>query len=109
MNGTTPVPGNPSWGSKSLPLTAIPQPGQGCLYNNAKQASVTRAQQNFVVQVENGDGETEYIWTGDRWMQAPDGIKGHEPQFWGRLEFDEAGDIQPLRWVDEITIDMKQP
>jgi hypothetical protein len=29
----------------------MPQPGQGCLYNNAKQVSITRAQQNFVIQV----------------------------------------------------------
>jgi hypothetical protein len=27
---------------------------------------------------DGGDGETEYIWTGDRWMQAPNGIKGRE-------------------------------
>ncbi len=34
---------------------------------------------------------TEYIWTGDRWQQAPDGIKGHDPQFWVgyRLHFQE--------------------
>jgi hypothetical protein len=60
VNGTTPTPGEPKWGSPSLPLTARPQPGQGCLFNNAKQASVTRAQQNFVVQVEAASGETEY-------------------------------------------------
>jgi hypothetical protein len=41
-------------------------------------------------------------------MQAPDGIKGHEPQFWSRLEFDAAGNIQPLKWVDEVHIDMKR-
>jgi hypothetical protein len=51
---------------------------------------------------------SRYIWTGDRWMQAPDGIKGHEPQFWSRLEFDAAGNIQPLKWVDEVHIDMKR-
>ena len=39
--------------------------------------------------------------------QAPDGIKGHEPQFWGKLEFDANGNVLPLKWVDEITIDVK--
>ena len=61
-----------------------------------------RAQQNFVLQLPSG----EHVWTGDRWMQAPDGIKGHEPQFWGRLAFDRAGRVQPLEWVDEMTIDV---
>lgn len=40
-------------------------------------------------------------------VQAPDGIKGHEPQFWGKLEFDADGNVLPLKWVDEVTIDVK--
>jgi hypothetical protein len=108
INGTTPTPAQPAWGSRSLPLTAVPSPGQGCLHQNATQASATRAQQNFVVQIETASGETEYIWTGDRWMQAPDGIKGHEPQFWGKLEFDAAGNVLPLKWKDTISIDIKR-
>ena len=102
------LPTGPAWGSRSLPLTAIPTPGQGCLYQNAQQASTTRAQQNFVVQIETASGETEYVWTGDRWMQAPDGVKGHEPQFWGKLEFDAAGNVLPLRWVNAISLDVKR-
>ena len=31
----------------------------------------------------------------------------HEPQFWGKLEFDARGDVLPLKWADEITIDVK--
>lgn len=68
---------------------------------------VSRAQQNFVIQIEAASGETEYIWTGDGWTQAPDGIKGNEPQFWGKLEFDGDGNVLPLKWVDAISIDMK--
>ena len=68
---------------------------------------MSRAQQNFVVPIVTSSGATEYIWTGDRWMQAPDGIKGHEPQFWGKLEFDADGNVLPLKWVDAISIDMK--
>jgi beta-xylosidase len=106
-NATTPTPAHPGWGSKSLPLTAIPTPGQGCLYQNTKQAStcITRARQNFVVQVETASG-SEYIWTGDRWMQTPGGIKD-EPQFWGKLEFDAVGNVLPLKWVNSISVDMK--
>lgn len=86
---------------------AVPTPGQGCLYNGSSDTSTTRSQQNFVVQVEvaNGDGEseTQYWWTGDRWQQAPDGIKGHEPQFWVPLRFDASGNIEDVRWVDSFS------
>ena len=92
-----------------MPLTAIPTPGQGCLYQNAQQASTTRAQQNFVVQIEIASGETEYVWTGDRWMQAPDGIKGHEPQFWAKLQFNSDGRILPLEWVDSVALNLTVP
>ena len=51
-------------------------------------------------------GESDFIWTGDRWMQAPDGIKGHEPQTWTRLSFDDADNVLPLQWVDELEITM---
>ena len=101
VNATTPAPAE----QHTLPRTAVPTPGQGCLYGlrrGESAASATRAQQNFVLRLASG----EHIWTGDRWMQAPDGIKGHEPQFWGQLAFDRAGRVQPLEWVDELTIDV---
>ena len=101
-NATTPTPAE----QHTLPLTAFPQPGQGCIYNGARAASVSRAQQNFIVEVATASGETEFIWTGDRWMQAPDGIKGHEPQYWDRLKFDEAGRILPMVWHDELVLDL---
>eukprot|EP01047_Picozoa_sp_COSAG01_P024667 COSAG01_NODE_1531_length_10004_cov_5.769006_2_plen_47_part_00 len=41
-------------------------------------------------------------------MQAPDGIKGHEPQFRGKLECDAAENILPLKWVNAISIAMKR-
>ena len=37
-------------------------------------------------------------------MQAPDGQKGHEPQFWAVLRFDEEGNVLPIEWVDEMTL-----
>ncbi len=44
---------------------------------------MTQAQQNFVVEIppKNTSSLPDFIWTGDRWMQSPDGIKGHEPQY----------------------------
>ena len=56
---------------------------------------------NFVFPVRTADGGTVVVYTGDRWMQAPDGKKAHEPQFWTRLEFDSTThDVLPLRWND---------
>lgn len=77
-NSSNPTPAEQG----SLPLTAIASPGQGCNYKGARAASVSRAQQNFVVPIVTSSGTTEYIWTGDRWMQAADGKKAHEPQYW---------------------------
>ncbi len=84
---------------------ASPTPGQGCLYENTSFVSTTRSQQNFVVEVQTSTGVL-YVWTGDRWQQAPDGIKGHEPQFWAPLSFDSNGAINKVTWIDEFTMDV---
>ena len=89
------------------PLTllpgALPTPGQGCQYANPSYTSVTRSQQNFIVQVPTSNG-TLYVYTGDRWQQSPDGLKGHDPQFWAPLSFDAGGNILQLQWVDNFTM-----
>lgn len=125
-NASNPTPAEQG----TLPLTATISAGQGCNYQGAVAASTSRAQQNFVVPIVTVAGSTEYVWTGDRWMQvwpscihsqsvvlarfdlpsqAPDGKKAHEPQFWGKLSFDATGKLLPLRWVDQLTIDMALP
>lgn len=88
-------------------LQAIPTPGQGCLYNGSTDVSVTRSQQNFVIEVPTTSNGIDYIWTGDRWQQAPDGIKGHDPQYWIPLEFHADGRIKKVHWSDNFTIDVK--
>ena len=87
-------------------LGAAPTPGQGCLYNGSKDLSTTRAQQNFVVTVPAADSDSDdsLIWTGDRWQQAPDGIKGHEGQFWAPLQFDDAGRMKRVRWINSFNV-----
>ena len=45
---------------------------------------------------------------GDRWQQAPDGIKGHEGQYWTPLQFDSIGRIAPVRWLDTFTLNLSQ-
>lgn len=83
-------------------LSPIPTPGQGCLYDGPSYTSVTRAQQNYVISLPSGD----MIWTGDRWQQSPDGLKGHEPQAWLPLTFNADGTLAPLQWVDSFQADV---
>ena len=96
-NGARPPPGRCRLGDDTA--------GQGCLYGGAALISTTRSQQNFVIEVHTRGGGTEYVWTGDRWQQAPDGIKGNEGQFWAPLNFSADGTIQPIDWVDSFTVD----
>ena len=46
----------------------------------AAAVSLTKAQQNFVIPVKGSSGETTYVWTGDMWQSARDGIKAHDRQ-----------------------------
>ena len=67
---------------------------------------VTQAQQNFVAKVPLADGSTKFVWTGDKWQTASDGLWGHDPQTWLPLEFDADGAILPLAWVDSFELDV---
>lgn len=42
-------------------------------------------------------------------MQSPDGLKGHEPQFWAPLAFDEEGRVGRMAWVDRFELDVAVP
>lgn len=69
--------------------------------------SLTRAQQNFVIRVPQVDGSVEYVWTGDRWQSANDGVKAHDLQYWSVLKFAEINGIElPVQfvWEDEIVV-----
>jgi hypothetical protein len=108
------------------PISALPTPGQSCQYHNANTTSVLRSLQNFVIKVTNAQGLTTYVWTGDRylihmfffcsqllpflfylrWQQAPDHLKGHEPQYWTPLYFNSDGSITKINWIDTCTLDV---
>jgi len=49
----------------------------------------------------------EYVWTGDRWQSANDGVKAHDLQYWSVLKFTEINGIElPVQfvWEDEIVV-----
>lgn len=92
--------------SEETNIQALPTPNQGCQFHDNQTTSITRSQQNYIIKVTNSSGYTTYVWTGDRWQQAPDGIKGHEPQYWTPLTFDANGVIEKVQWTDEFILDV---
>ena len=66
-----------------------------------------KAQTNYVVQVEKGNGQGDYLYTGDLWSSAPDDLKSHDIQYWSPpLEFDDSGNIYPMHFVEQFTVDL---
>lgn len=71
-----------------------------------------QAQQTFVAQVLTPSGPA-FIWMADRWGSRPDGVKGHDLQFWGSpLRFNLDGMIEPIenspKWSAEIQVGTRQ-
>ena len=63
---------------------------------DAQQKPIVAAQQASVAHIPTPDGE-DLIWIGDRWGTRPDGVKGHDFQFWSApLQFDAQGKIAPI-------------
>jgi Glycosyl hydrolases family 43 len=65
------------------------------------------AQQTYIAEIPTASGK-KYLWMGDLWGSRPDGIKGHDFQYWSSpLQFDDKGNIFPLRWENEWTLKLK--
>ena len=63
---------------------------------------IIAAQQTYVAQLPTSSG-TAYIWMGDRWGSRPDGVKGHDFQYWSSpLVFTANGGILPMKWESNI-------
>jgi hypothetical protein len=66
------------------------------------------AQQTFVATIPTADGPA-YLWMGDEWNSRPDGVKGHDLQYWGPpLRFAADGSILPLEktrsWTAKVAL-----
>lgn len=64
------------------------------------------AQQTNVLEYDSPTGK-QFLWQGDRWQSAPDGIKGHDFSYWGPFNFDSQGTPQPISWVNQFTINVQ--
>jgi hypothetical protein len=67
---------------------------------------ITQSQQNYVITVPLTNGESAFIWTGDKWQQSPDKDYDEQPQVWLPLSFDADGSLLPLAFVDTFTLDV---
>jgi hypothetical protein len=65
------------------------------------------AQQTYVMELNTSKG-TEYIWMGDFWGSAINGVKGQDFQYWSSpLMFYKNGMIKDLEWEDSWSVSLK--
>jgi hypothetical protein len=70
---------------------------------------IIKAQQTDVATLPASHGPV-YIWMGDRWGSRPDGIKGHDFQYWSQpLQFDSDGMIKQLTWDATVAVTITNP
>ncbi|HLP03476.1 MAG TPA: family 43 glycosylhydrolase [Opitutaceae bacterium] len=73
----------------------------GNINRDAQGRPTIAAQQTYVARVPTPDGNA-FLWMGDLWGSRPDGVKGHDLQYWSEpLVFNAAGDIAPLAFSPE--------
>ena len=97
-------PATSSAGLADVRAGGVPTAGQGCQYVDPSTTSSLRSQQSAIFEVELAGGGSAWIWAGDRWQQSWDGTKGHDPQVWIPLAFQDDGSIAPLRWINNFTL-----
>ena len=89
-------------GAENLPSPFTP-PATG------RPNCIIKAQQTDIATLPTPRGPV-YIWMGDRWGSRPDGIKGHDFQYWSRpLQFEADGMIKQLTWDATVTVSLASP
>jgi len=87
--------------ARDLP-TSWTAPGSG------RTNCIIRAQGKHVAAVPTRSGVV-FLWLGDRWGSAPDGIKGHDFQYWSSpFQFESDGMIKQMKWEDQWTLELPQ-
>ncbi len=78
--------------------------GNSLVVSSSASIPTIPAQQTWVAKIPIA-GVPMYIWIGDLWGSAPDGIKGHDLQFWSSpLAFSNDGEILPMRYFANWSI-----
>lgn len=70
----------------------------------ADQSLIVPGQQASIAHIPTPDGDA-LIWIADRWGSRPDGIKGHDFQFWSApLHFNSEGNIEPITNISQWSL-----
>jgi hypothetical protein len=70
------------------------------------------AQQTDIASYMDRNKTKQFLWIGDRWQQAPDRVKGHDPTYWGPLHFSASKNgsgvetVDYMAFLDNFTIDI---
>ena len=68
--------------------------------------NIIHGQQTHIAEIPTTTG-TAYLWMADRWGSRPDGIKGHDFQYWSSpMVFNADGSIQKLSFVNSFTLNL---
>jgi hypothetical protein len=51
-------------------------------------------------------GSQQFMFIGDRWQSAPDGIKGHDFTYFFPLSFTADGNVTAMQLVDSFEVDL---
>jgi hypothetical protein len=65
------------------------------------------AQETWVARIPTPGGPL-FVWMADRWGSSPDGMNGHDFQFWAPLKFGPEGEILPIKVVKQWHISWAQ-
>jgi hypothetical protein len=89
----------------SSPLGPYTQ--QPNINRDADRQPIVAAQQTFVARIPTSEG-IAYIWMADRWGSRPDGVKGHDFQYWSApLQFTPEGNIRTIENVAKWKISVE--
>ena len=62
------------------------------------------AQQTNVLRYIDEEGQEAFLWQGDQWQSAPDGIKGHDLTYTGVVAFNVTGAPIPIEHTPSVVI-----
>ena len=97
------------WASTAGPLGPWVDTGRYLDPPGAANASLLGAQNSLLVHATLANGSQAIVWAGDRWGSAPDGLFGHNLQYWGLTAWDDSASPPlplQLQWLDTLVLDL---
>ena len=77
-----------------------------CSPNNYTAVNYTLPSQQFSVSTLRTNNGNVYMYNGENFESSSDGLKSHDLQTWIPLEFDNDGNIVPMKWQNQWTAEL---